>query len=67
MSEELEFHTRHPRIIDIFYKWWTSAEVENVEVIMVQDKEGTLYRIRPGKSDDCIQSSKTSYPKIRLC
>ena len=58
MSEELEFHRCHPRIIDIFFKWWTSAEVVNVEVIMVQDKEGTLYRIRPAKSDDRIQSAK---------
>ncbi|MDQ6668059.1 MAG: hypothetical protein M3Y53_07515 [Thermoproteota archaeon] len=58
IAEELEFHTCHPRIIDIFYKWWTNAEVKNVEVIMDEDKEGTLYWIRPAEFDDRIQSAK---------
>lgn len=59
IAEELEFHRCHSRIIDIFYKWWTSAEVKNVEVIMVEGKEGTIYRIRHVKSYDRIQSAKS--------
>ncbi|MFZ0511136.1 MAG: hypothetical protein WAM14_05985 [Candidatus Nitrosopolaris sp.] len=48
ISEEFASHKCSCRIVDIVYKWWVNADVSGMgQVVVVEGKDGTLYRIRP--------------------
>lgn len=48
ISEEFESHKCVCRIVDIVYNWWVNANVSGMgQVVVVEGKDGTLYRIRP--------------------
>jgi hypothetical protein len=58
IAEELPSHScfGNKRIIDLNYRWWVQSDVTGIgEVLIMQTEDGTIFRIKPIKSDDRIQ------------
>lgn len=50
ISEEAILHQCRTKIIDIKYKWYVSSNLEKFgDVVIVEDQDGTLYRISAEK------------------
>ena len=66
--EESLLHTCNSIIVDIVYKWQVSSDISGMgKVIIVEGKDGTLYRITPKPiSDENLQSDEDDENRRRL-
>jgi hypothetical protein len=65
IGEEFNSHKCSCKIVDITYKWWVKTDLDGIgEVLIIEGKDGTLYRLKPS-SDESLQqdNSKRSYDK----
>jgi endogenous inhibitor of DNA gyrase (YacG/DUF329 family) len=55
IAEEISSHSCacNRRIVDINYQWWVNSQISGIgQVVIVQAQDGTIFRIKPIKSDD---------------